>query len=174
MTGDEARAVLQGMEGDKAPGVGTRIAEALAVMVDEVRPSGLIDSTSEVWHPLEHSVWRLFARVQECLHERKDLRGKGPVLDAIADLCVDTSLGRGRQLGVLLLGERGGGGYDEVLNTLLVDPAVYGHALDALTRSQDRSARAEVERILESEKIGWIRRAAKKYLEPPKTPKRRS
>lgn len=169
---DEAEVTLRTMEGDQTPDLPQRVGVALRRLVRCIRPDEPLDTTSEEWHPFEHSVWRLFARMQECLRERKDLRGRGPVLDAIAELCLDQSLGRGRQLGVLLLGERGAGRYDDVLNRLLHDADVYGHALDSLAKSSDRSQRRRVEQILESEKHGWIRRAAKKYLTGTETAKR--
>lgn len=164
MNTEEAKNVLRAMESDHAPDSQVRVALALQVLM-----AGLAGNASQIprgveWTSIEHSVWVLFERIRECLLERKDFRGNGVLLDTVASQCRNTRLGRGRQLGVLLLGEYGDDCYTDTLERLLDDEEVYGHALDSLTRATARGKRERVEQILKNESVGWIRRSAKKYL----------
>lgn len=87
-----------------------------------------------------------------------------PLSDALAPLAENVSLGKGRQNIVLLLGEFGRGEYRAVLGKLLGDSDVYGHVIKALNRGRIEGYQKQIVEILESEKIGWIRDAARKYL----------
>jgi hypothetical protein len=63
-----------------------------------------------------------------------------------------------------MLGEFGRGEYASVLGGLLNDADVYGHAIKALNRSKVLGYENQVSAILKTEKHGWIRSAARKYL----------
>ncbi len=115
------------------------------------------------WCGFETRTWELGELLRGYLKLRRDLRGKGPVLDSVASLSGRRELGKGRQSLVLLLGDYGGSAYAETLGALLSDPAVRGHVLKALVKAKIPGYRGAVEEIERSEQ-GWIRQAARKYL----------
>ncbi len=166
MNAEEAKNVLRAMESDHEPDSQARVALALQVLMEELAANASPTPRGAEWTSIEHSVWVVFERIRECLLERKDFRGIGVLLDTVASQCLNTRLGRGRQLGVLLLGEYGDDYYTDTLERLLDDEEVYGHALDSLTRGTSRGKRERVAQILKNEAVGWIRRSAKKYLSP--------
>lgn len=116
------------------------------------------------WKGYETDLWRLSEELREFFRNNRKLRGKNAFLDAIVRIASDSRFGKGRQNFVLILGEFGKGEYGDVLGKLLSDVDVYGHALKGLIRGKTLGYERSVAAILEKEKLGWIRSAAKKYL----------
>lgn len=116
------------------------------------------------WLACEFDLWQLSEHIREFLRKNRTVRGRNPLLDALARIARDPRYGKGRQNVVLMLGQFGRGEYGELLGELLNDPDVYGHAIKALKRGKLFGYSDRVSAILETEKRGWIRNAAKEYL----------
>jgi hypothetical protein len=116
------------------------------------------------WTGYELRIWRLGESLRLFLKKKKRWRGHGPVLDAAAKILRDRRFGKGRQTFALLLGECDGATYSEALGHALMDPEVWGHAIKALTKAKIGGYTAEVAGV-QAQETGWIRSAAKKYLQ---------
>ncbi len=116
------------------------------------------------WLGYETSLWSVSEDLRKFLQKRKNLRGRNILFDCCEELARDSSLGKGRQNLVLLLGQYGGLSYSDILETLLSDEDVYGHAIKGIARAKIPGLENKVRAVLEEEKIGWIRNAARKYL----------
>jgi hypothetical protein len=116
------------------------------------------------WLTFETDLWRLSEELRHVFQRHRTIRGGNPLLDALARIAVDQRFGKGRQNIVLLLGEYGQNDYGHILGHLLTDPDVYGHAIKALTRAKIKGYADRVLNILQNEKNGWVRAAARKYL----------
>lgn len=117
------------------------------------------------WFGYETALWKISEMVRPIFRKKKNLRGKNPVLDSFEKLSKDRRFKKGRQNIVLMLGEYGKGEYIDALGALLHDKDVYGHSIKALTRSKAPGFKEIVLEILSEEKVGWIKTAAKKYIE---------
>jgi hypothetical protein len=116
------------------------------------------------WRGFELRVWQLGESLRLFLKKKKQWRGRGQLLDAIANLLSDRRFGKGRQTLALLLGDFGGRDYGDALGRALDDSEVWGHAIKALTKAKISGFAAEVAGVQAQEK-GWIRSAARKYLQ---------
>jgi hypothetical protein len=117
------------------------------------------------WRGFETDLWELSEELRNFYKANRTLRGKNPLSDSLARIASNPQFGKGRQMILLILGQYGGGDYGEVFGNALKDRTVYGHAIDALIKAKVKGHHDQVASILELEKTGWIRRAAKKYLE---------
>lgn len=116
------------------------------------------------WRSYEMRLWELSEYVRRYLRMNRNIRGRCDILDLIASITADRSLGKGRQNFILVLGQYGGEAYADVLGALLSDPDVFGHAVKALTRMKTPNYIERIKAILSESRVGWIRAAAKKYL----------
>lgn len=116
------------------------------------------------WYGFETELWKISEALRSFYRMNRNLRGVNPLSDALARLAQDVNLGKGRQNLVIMLGEFGRGEYQSVLGRLLCDSEVYGHAIKALNRGRVKGYHEQIAKILESEKRGWIKAAARKYL----------
>ena len=114
------------------------------------------------WRGYELRLWEL-GEVLRHLLKTKRWRGKGPLLDEVAGLLGQRAFGKGRQTLATVLGDFGGREYGKPLGEAAEDPAVWGHALKALTKARIGGQRARAERVA-AEGEGWARRAAQRYL----------
>jgi hypothetical protein len=119
------------------------------------------------WVAFETELWQVSESLREFFRNNRELRGRSPLLDAVGRLAENPRFGKGRQNLVLMLGEFGRGEYGATLGKLLSDTDVYGHAIKALNQGKVLGYRDRVTAILATEKHGWIRSAAKKYLSLP-------
>lgn len=116
------------------------------------------------WKGFELHIWNLGESLRLFLKRKRLWRGRGPLLDAVAKLVSDSRFGKGRQSFALLLGDFGKREYGDVLGRALGDKEVWGHAIKALTKAKIPGFAAEVAGVQAQEK-GWIRSAARKYLQ---------
>lgn len=116
------------------------------------------------WHGYEMRIWELSEAVRGYLKRKRTLRGRCGVLDAIADVVREPRFGKGRQNFVLILGSYGGSSYASPIACTLGDPAVMGHAVEALAKLREPGYSEQIREILEHSQFGWIRSAARKYL----------
>jgi hypothetical protein len=89
-------------------------------------------------------------------------RGRGPLLDAVAQVAADVRFGRGRQSFAGTLGEHGEGAYGAELVALLTDDAMAGYAVKALHRGAHKEY---LEQVLAAARGGrpWVQSAARAY-----------
>jgi hypothetical protein len=91
-------------------------------------------------------------------------KGRGPLLDATAEVAADVRFGRGRQSFAAALGEHGQGAYGTELAALLTDDLMAGHAVKALHRSANHEY---LEQVLAAAQRGrpWVQNAARAYAD---------
>ncbi|MGZ5573330.1 MAG: HEAT repeat domain-containing protein, partial [Usitatibacter sp.] len=117
------------------------------------------------WVGYEMALWKASERLRALLRARKELRGDTATVGACLSLIADRRFGKGRQNLVLLVGEFGTPKMASALGSLLDDPDVYGHAIKALSKLKAKGFGEPVKRVLDSERVAWIKTAARKYLE---------
>lgn len=117
------------------------------------------------WLGFETDLWELSEVLRTFYKANRKLRGKNLLSDSLARIASNRQFGKGRQMLFLVLGQYGGPDYGEVFGSALDDPTVYGHAIDALIKAKVKGFHDQVASILGVEKTGWIRQAARKYLE---------
>lgn len=117
------------------------------------------------WLAFEMDLWQISEDLRRYLRRHSEIRGRNPILEALASISRDKRFGKARQNMVLILGEFGRGEFAELFGDLLADPEVYGHAIKALLKSRIFDYEVRVNAVLKSTQHGWIRKAAKKYLE---------
>jgi hypothetical protein len=89
--------------------------------------------------------------------------GDDSIFGEVADLCLDSTYGKAREMLVLALAKMDPSRAAPVLFELLKDEEVVGHAVIALGRLRIDAAREYLQRFLNHPKR-WIRREAKKAL----------
>jgi hypothetical protein len=89
-------------------------------------------------------------------------KGRGPLLDVVAEVAQDVRFGRGRQSFTATLGEHGQAAYGVELASLLLEPEMAGYAMKALHRSANHEY---LEQVLEAARGGrpWVQSAARAY-----------
>jgi hypothetical protein len=119
------------------------------------------------WLGFEMDLWDLSEQVRSLFRKNKKLRGPVEPLLSIGHIVEQEQFGKGRQNFVLLLGEFGGSHFVKPLEVAAEDPDLVGHALKAATKARVSSAAiTRVANKLATERgKGWIRTAAKQYLE---------
>jgi hypothetical protein len=117
------------------------------------------------WAGYEIALWKLSEDIRPWLKKRRDLRGKNTLYDAINEIVADPKFGKGRQDFILLLGDYGDKSYGTSIAGLLSDSDVCGHAIKALTKLGIGGLDDAVSAIMRDTKHGWVRTAAKKYLQ---------
>jgi len=117
------------------------------------------------WHGYEMRIWELSEAVRKYLKAKRIVRGRCGVLDAIADVVKEPRFGKGRQNFVLVLAAYGGLPYVSAIAGALDDPDLIGHAVKALVKLRAPGYSEQIKGILERSRTGWIRSAARKYLE---------
>jgi hypothetical protein len=119
------------------------------------------------WFGFEDDLWRLSEDVRSLLRKNKKLRGPVEPLLSIGHIVEQKQFGKGRQNFVLLLGEFGGNHFVKPLEVAAEDPDLVGHALNAATRTRVFSPviAAVANKMATERGKGWIRTAAKQYLE---------
>ena len=91
-------------------------------------------------------------------------KGRGPLLDTVADVIADLRFGRGRQSFVAALGEHGDAAYGPELAALLSEPGMTGYAVKALHRSGNGEYLEQVRAASEADGgRPWVRSAARMY-----------
>ena len=116
------------------------------------------------WRAYETRIWELGEALRLFLKPKKALRTQA-VTDALSKVVVEKEFGKGRQTFALLLGEFGDESHREVLGWALKDDEIAGHALKSVQKLRLDGFGAEVRQLLDRSRLGWIRSAAKKYLE---------
>lgn len=115
------------------------------------------------WKGFERRIWDLGESLRLFLKKTR-WRGTGPLLDTAAKVLLDRRFGKGRQIFATLLGDFGGQAYGDALGGVLQDKEVWGHAIKALTKARIAGFAAEVAGV-QAQESGWIRSAARKYLQ---------
>lgn len=101
----------------------------------------------------------------------KELKKKKKILEFkdfhffILSIINDKKYRTSRQRFVLLLEDFKLFDYHKELIKFIDDPDIYGHVLSYLVKGKIQGYKSEVENILLTEKTGWIKKLARKYLE---------
>ena len=115
------------------------------------------------WMGYELRIWRLGESLR-LFCKKRGWRGNGPILEAATSLIARPEYGKGRQSVALLVGEMGGVDYSAALGRAIDDPEICGHAIKALTKLRVAGFASQVAAV-QAREAGWVRRAARKYLE---------
>jgi hypothetical protein len=115
------------------------------------------------WAAYEMNILQLGRALDLVMRKFGCWRGKGPVLDAAAEVIGEARYGRGRQSFTATIGEHGLGCYGAELASLLVDDTMAGYAMKALHRGGNREFVAEVRAASERGRP-WVQMAARAYL----------
>ena len=149
---------------------GRRLAEAFRLLAEDAleKRRGLsmkgVNGAPD-WLGYEQAVWHASEELRSQLRRNKKLRGDSALFHMCSQIAADRRFGKGRQNIVAIIGDFGDATHVSLLGTLLGDPEVYGHVIKALAKSRVAGFTDQVAKILEQEKTGWIKSAAKKYLE---------
>jgi hypothetical protein len=117
------------------------------------------------WCAFELRIWELGEVIRHYVRIHRAIRGKTAIFDAMASVVADPRFGKGRQMHVLVLGQFGGATYAPVIASMLDDDDVMGHAVTALAALKAPGYANRIESILRKSEYGWIRRAARSYLQ---------
>jgi hypothetical protein len=115
------------------------------------------------WAAYEMNVLQLGRALDLVIRKLGCWKGRGPVLDAAADVMRDARFGRGRQSFTATVGEHGEGAYGQELASLLADEVMAGYAMKALHRGGNGDYVALV-RSASATGRPWVQMAARAYL----------
>ena len=116
------------------------------------------------WKTYELRIWELGESIRLFLQKKRGWRGRCALMDAIKDILLEAQFGKGRQTFALLLGDFGKGEYGEELASVLSQSEVCGHAIKALRKAKISGYSDNVREVFARES-GWVKSAAKKYLQ---------
>ncbi|MDC6167879.1 hypothetical protein [Paucibacter sp. XJ19-41] len=162
--------IIEGLEQCTSEDV-TTIADALRVLAEHSFESRKGVSTRGVagapdWLGYEMALWKLSERIRLWLKPKRKLKGtKNPLFDVMESIVLDSRFGKGRQDFVLVMGEYASPSYGPSLAKLVTDVDVMGHAIKAVTKLGVSGLSAQVNEVSNTSKTGWVRAAARKYLE---------
>ena len=130
------------------------------------------------WAAFEMKILQLGRALDFVMRKLDCWKGRGPLLDAVAEVVGEPRFARGRQSFAATLGEHGQSAYGAELAALLVDEEIAGYAVKALHRSANRGYLDEVLAAAEGGRP-WVQSAARAYAAavsgaPPAGRKRRS
>jgi hypothetical protein len=116
------------------------------------------------WHAYEMKTLELGRALDLVIRKFALWRGKGEVLDAVADVIAEARYGRGRKSWIATLGEHGDGHYGMQLAAALADEEMAGYAMKALMRGGNGDY---VKQVLQAGEHGrtWVKNAARIYAE---------
>ena len=117
-----------------------------------------------VWRGYETKIWELGEVIRAILKKHKALRHRA-VTDAVSQVVGEGDFGKGRQSFALLLGDFGDESHRKVLGCALTDDEIAGHALKSILKLCLDGFESEVRQLYDRSRLGWIRSAAKRYLE---------
>lgn len=124
------------------------------------------------WYGYEIGLWMFSEEIiRPFLKKHKKIRGKHIFLDTLVEICLNKKFEKGRQLLVLFVGQYGKDAYKEELKSLLYDNEMQGYAIDALRYAKCFEYVDIIKEIYTNSKPGWIRQAAKKYINKAETMK---
>ncbi len=112
------------------------------------------------WAAFELKILKLGRAIDFVIRKLGCWRGRGPLLDAVAEVAADPRFGRGRQSFAAALGEHGESAYGAELAALLSDEGMAGYAMKALHRSANHEY---LEQVLAAAEGGrpWVQSAAR-------------
>jgi hypothetical protein len=144
------------------------VAEAIVAMCEHwVASSRSLAMKGELgaadWAAFELEIWTLGETLRLFLKRKKQWRGPGALMDAVARILRRKDFGKGRQTFALLLGDFGGITYSTELGAAIGDPEIAGHSIKALTKLRVPGHEPAVQAVIQRE-TGWVRSAARKYL----------
>lgn len=116
------------------------------------------------WYGYERIIWDSSFKIVEPILKIKKHRGENAILDGLATMCLENIYGKGRQSFIMLLGKYGGCKYISVLASLIDDPEVSIHVIEALTRMNDLSQYEKIKSISEGARATPERSYARKYI----------
>lgn len=117
-----------------------------------------------VWEGLESRTWDAGEALRQVLQQKKAWLN-APALHQFLLWALDQQdLGKGRQPFTELARVLPRGEFEASVLDLLKDHDLRGHAIKALRSGRALSYSAEVGAVMESERRGWVKREAKKYL----------
>lgn len=115
------------------------------------------------WAAYELKILQLGRAVDFVMRKLGCWRGRGPLLDAVAQVAQDVRFGRGRQSFAGTLGEHGEGAYGAELAALLPDEGMAGYAVKALHRSANGEYLEQV-RAIPTGGRPWVQSAVRAYV----------
>jgi hypothetical protein len=117
---------------------------------------------SAPWASYEMKILQLGRALDFVMRKLGCWHGRGPLLDAVAQVAADARFGRGRQSFLGALGEHGQGAYGAELVALLADEGLTGYAVKALHRGANVGY---LDEVLAAAVNGrpWVRSAARAY-----------
>lgn len=131
-----------------------------------IKPKKGIDA----WYNYEMDLWMFSEKIiRPFLKKHKKVRGKHIFLDTLIEICLNRKFEKGRQLLVLFVGQYGKDAYKEEIKSLLYDSEMQGYAIDALRYAKCFEYVDIIKEIYINSKPGWIRQAAKKYINKAET-----
>lgn len=116
------------------------------------------------WHDYEHEIWKIGEEIREILSKHKNLRKDDLINEKIVDFCMNKNAKRGRESFIMLLWFKHNQKYAEKLISLINDQYIYGHIIEGLNKMHVSGFDKEVLPFI-NDKIVWIRKQAKKYIE---------
>lgn len=126
----------------------------------------------DAWYDYEMDLWMFSEKIiRPFLKKHKKIRGKHIFLDTLVEICLNKKFEKGRQLLVLFVGQYGKDAYKEELKSLLYDNEMQGYAIEALRHAKCFEYVDIIKEIYTNSKPGWIRQAAKKYINKAETMK---
>lgn len=115
------------------------------------------------WHQHELALWNIGEQIRQLLAESGKWMDDAQV-DAVLQICLNSSAGRGRQSFVLLLGKVRYARFAPSVAQLLQDAEVCGQAVNTLYKMR-ADGYADLIHSLSEHEQAWIRREAKRYLQ---------
>lgn len=115
------------------------------------------------WHQHELALWNIGEQIRQLLAESGKWMDDAQV-DAVLQICLNSSAGRGRQSFVLLLGKVRYARFAPSVALLLQDAEVCGQAVNTLYKMK-ADGYAHLIQPLSEHELAWIRREAKRYLQ---------
>jgi hypothetical protein len=114
------------------------------------------------WLAFEMKTLQLGRAIDFVMRKLGCWKGRGPLLDAVAEVASDARYRRGRQSFIATLGEHGEGAYGVELAALLHDETMIGYVVKALHRGGHAGHLDEVLSASAGQRP-WIRNAAQAY-----------
>ena len=114
------------------------------------------------WAAYELKILKLGRAIDFVMRKLGCWKGRGPLLDVVAEVAQYPRYGRGRQSFAAALGEHGEGAYGPELASLLADAELAGYAVKALHRGANTEYLAQVLAISDGGRP-WVRSAVHAY-----------
>ena len=116
------------------------------------------------WYGYEHDIWTLGEELRHAMKQKKNLKRSECFFSLINYIISNKNFGKGRQSFVMLL-ESIKMVEENIVRQLIFDPEIQGHLIKALIKAENCNFIKDIEKICEESKPGWIKQAAKKYIQ---------